>query len=162
MSKWIKPDCGTMTSCAPPCQTNRTFDYGPVGGTTDNQLRTWAHIGMFSTPIPSPASLPAHPSLDDGSAPVAARARAYLEANCAQCHRPSGPTPATMDLRSTVSVASMNVVGVAPTQGTLGYPSPLLWIRMGLLDAHRMPPLASSVVDAQGSALVAQWIDDGP
>jgi hypothetical protein len=78
-----------------------------------------------------------------------------------------------MDLRSTVSVASMNVVGVAPTQGSLGYPNPLLvrsgdhatsmlWLRMGLLDVHRMPPLGSSVVDTQGSALVAQWIDAGP
>jgi len=153
-------------------QLNGTFDYAVVGGVPDNQLRTWGHIGLFAGAVPVGSSLPAHPALSDAGASVASRARAYLEVNCSMCHRPGGPTPVAMDLRSTVPASSMGVVNVAPTQGSLGYPSPLLvhptnhansmlWIRTQRLDAFRMPPLATSLVDPAGAAIVAQWIDEG-
>jgi hypothetical protein len=89
------------------------------------------------------------------------------------CHRPGGPSAAAIDLRSTVAVSSMGVVGATPQHGNLGLPTPrivqagvpsnsTLWLRMGVLDADRMPPLASSVVDADGLELVRQWILAGP
>jgi uncharacterized repeat protein (TIGR03806 family) len=154
-------------------QLNGTYDYGAVGGQADNQLRTWAHVGMFTTGIPAPDVLPAHPRLDDAAAPVAARARAYLDANCAMCHLPGGPAPVAIDLRSTVSTPSMNVVGVVPTAGGLGLPSPLLvapgnragsvlWLRMRATDATRMPPLGTVRVHEAGSGIVGDWIDAGP
>ncbi|MCC7137047.1 MAG: PQQ-dependent sugar dehydrogenase [Planctomycetes bacterium] len=154
-------------------QLNRTFDFGPLGGRVGNQLDTWSDVGLFDVALPASAALPAHPRPDDLGAPVAARARAWLDANCAGCHRPGGGTPSTMDLRSTVSVASMGVVGVAPQQGGLGLPDPrivtsgaraasVLWLRVGALDGNRMPPLGSSVVDADGQDLVGDWIDGGP
>ncbi|MFO0934420.1 MAG: PQQ-dependent sugar dehydrogenase [Planctomycetota bacterium] len=154
-------------------QLNGDFDYGVVGGRVDNQLRTWSGIGMFSGGIPSPSSLPAHPRMDDGAATVAARARAYLDTNCAPCHRPGGPTPVTIDLRSTVPVGSMGVVGATPQAGGLGLPTPLLvapgsrngsvlWLRMQATDGNRMPPLGTVRVHVEGSDLVGDWIDAGP
>ncbi len=156
-------------------QLNRSFDYGggASGSVTDNQLRAWNHVRLFDSSLPAAATLPAHPSPDDGSAPVTARARAYLDANCSMCHRPGGPTPATMDLRSTVSVGAMNVVGVAPTIDDMGLPSPYLvrsgdragstlWLHMAAVGADRMPPLSTSLVDPVGTSVVGQWIDDGP
>ena len=177
---WTFPSRGSCLSCHTAAagrilglttrQLNRDFDYGTL---VDNQLRSWDHVDLFDVNLPAHDVLPAHPITSDVAAPVAARARAYLDANCSMCHRPGGPSVATIDLRSTIAVSSMGLVGVAPQHGNLGLPSPLriesgvpdnsvLWLRMGLLDGNRLPPLASSVVDAEGLELVRQWILSGP
>ena len=151
-------------------QLNRDHAYP---GQVDNQLRAWNHVGLFDVQVPSPASLPAHPDPADGSAPVATRARAYLDANCSMCHRPGGPSAAAIDLRASVATAAMNVGGVAPQFGNLGLPAPsivqwgsaansVLWARVHALDGNRMPPLGSSILDLAGEALLGQWIDAGP
>jgi uncharacterized repeat protein (TIGR03806 family) len=151
-------------------QMNRTFDYG---GVRDNQLRSWAHVGMFSSALPGAAALPAFPSPDDASAPVADRARALLDVNCALCHQPGGPSASAIDLRAGIPVSQTNLLGVPPRYGNLGHVGALLvdggdrtnsvlWLRMTDLGSNRMPPLGSSVVDAFGSDLVGDWIDAGP
>jgi len=148
-------------------QLNRNFDFVEV---TDNQLRSYDHIGLFSTSIGAPSQYGAYPGLDDASASLAVRARAYLEVNCAQCHRPNGPTPVSLDLRFDTSDAQMNALGVAPQAGTLGIPAArivdqgsketsVLWERMRRLDDTRMPPLSSHRVDDGGVELVGAWID---
>lgn len=178
---WRFPSRGACTSCHTAAagfvlglttrQLNRDFAYG---GGVDNQLRAWNRAGLFDAGVPiNPAWLPAHPLTSDASAPIAARARAYLDANCAMCHRPGGPAITAIDLRSTVTVGAMNLVGVAPRFGDVGLASPLLvrphdhgsstlWARMHTTGADRMPSIASSIVDVEGSALVAAWIDAGP
>jgi uncharacterized repeat protein (TIGR03806 family) len=154
-------------------QLNASFDYGPVGGRVANQVRTWDHLGMLVGFPGDPAMQPAFPSTSDALAPVADRARAYLDANCAMCHRPGGPTGTTIDLRATEPVPALGLVGVEPLRGGLGLPSPLLvapgdhaasvlWLRMRALDGNRMPSLGSSVGDDEGEGLVAGWIDAGP
>ena len=151
-------------------QLNRDFDYG---ATVDNQLRAWDHVDLFDVALPPHASLPAHPAPADASASVALRARAYLDANCSMCHRPGGPSASAIDLRSTIAVSAMNVVGASPQFGNVGLTNPqivfsgdrtrsTLWARMRVTTADRMPPLATSVVDVTGSDLVGQWIDGGP
>jgi uncharacterized repeat protein (TIGR03806 family) len=154
-------------------QMNRDFSYpGPAGPVVDNQLRAWEHVGLFDGGVPDPGSLPAHPVPEDEALPVAPRARAYLEVNCSVCHRPGG-TAATMDLRAHVPVPAMGVVGVRPTAGDLGLLDPylvlsgdrtrsVLWHRVRDLGPSRMPPLATSLVDAAGEDLVGRWIDAGP
>ena len=87
-------------------QLNGSLAY-PRPGVTANQLATLEHIDLFSTALPGPPDTlcrrwripptPAHPLTD--------RARAYLHTNCAQCHRPGGPTPSSMDLRATTALA---------------------------------------------------------
>jgi len=49
--------------------------------------------------VGDPRAYEALPALDDESAPLADRARAYLAANCSNCQRPGGPTPVDLDLR---------------------------------------------------------------
>lgn len=151
-------------------QLNAAFDYGVVGGRVDNQLRTWAGIGMFTGSVPSPASLPAHARPGDLAAPLGARARAYLDANCSNCHRPGGPTPVALDLRASVSEAAMNAVGVVPQAGGLGLLDPrivapgaragsVLFLRMDTTGPDRMPPLGLERVHVAGRDLVGDWID---
>lgn len=150
-------------------QLNGAYPY-PLA--TANQLTTLNHIGLFSADIGPAAGYPVRVDPADGRQPLAARARAYLDSNCAQCHQPGGPAPTDIDLRATTPIASTNLVGVTPQAGDLGIAGArrivagdrarsVLWERMRRLDANRMPNLASHVVDADGVALVGQWIDAG-
>ena len=64
----------------------------PKNGASDNQLRTWNHLGLFNKELEEDtiSKLPALVRVGHGSASLEARARSYLDANCAQCHRPNG------------------------------------------------------------------------
>ncbi|HTK98213.1 MAG TPA: PQQ-dependent sugar dehydrogenase [Pseudomonadales bacterium] len=148
-------------------EMNRDFDYGAV---TDNQLRTLNHIDYFSTDIGAATQYAAYPALDDTNASIATRARAYLAVNCSQCHRPGGGTPVDLDFRFDTADASMNAIGVAPTQGGLDLPnariiapgvkeSSVLWERIRRLDSSRMPPLGTHRVDQDAVDLIGVWID---
>jgi len=150
-------------------QLNREFAYPQV---SDNQLRSWNHIGLFTTDIGDSAAYGALPAFADASLAADLRARAYLDVNCAQCHRPFGSTPVDIDLRFGVPAAQTNTVFAVPNAGDLGLVSPfivapgskessVLWERMRRLDTNRMPPLGSNEVDAQAVEVVGQWIDDG-
>ncbi|MBX3192532.1 MAG: PQQ-dependent sugar dehydrogenase [Labilithrix sp.] len=134
-----------------------------------NQLATLDHIGMFDTPLGTPiAQIVAYPN-PLGTSPVDGRARAYLHANCSQCHRPGNPTRSDMDLRFFVPLRDTNACATAPKVDDLGVPgaklldpgspgSSVLSLRVHAFGAARMPPLATSVIDAQGTALLDDWI----
>ncbi len=150
-------------------QLNGAFAY-PLA--TANQLMTLNHIELFTTNIGAPGSYPARVNPLDEDQPLAARARAYLDSNCAQCHQPGGPAAVSIDLRATTAIASTGLIGVVPQNGDLGIANArrvapgvkersVLWERMRRLDENRMPNLASHVVDADGVALIGQWIDAG-
>ncbi len=151
-------------------QLNRDFAYPNA---TDNQLRTLNHIGLFTSDIGDHAQYSAWADPRDAGASVTARARAYLQVNCAQCHLPGGPAPSDIDLRHDTAAAGMNAIGVPAQLGNLGLPNPeiidafskensVLWLRLGTTDHTRMPKLGSNLVDDPGMALVGQWIDQGP
>jgi uncharacterized repeat protein (TIGR03806 family) len=137
---------------------------GPAG---TNQIDAWRRLGLARGVIGT--SWPALPDPYDRTAPLAARARSYLDANCAGCHRPGGPGTG-MDMRFTTPDGLMNLIGVPPAYGTLGLvnaqrihkgvkESSVLWERMRRKDEHRMPPLATSLVDEVAVQVVGDWID---
>ena len=150
-------------------QLNGAFAY-PMA--TANQLTTLNFISLFSADIGDASGYPTLTNPLDGSQPLAARARAYLDTNCAQCHQPGGPAPVNIDLRASTAIGSTNLVGVAPQAGDLGISGAMriasgdksrsvLWERMRRLDQNRMPNLGSHVVDEAGVTLIGQWIDAG-
>lgn len=151
-------------------QLNRALTY-PQTGRNANQLATLNHIGVLTPPIQDPATQPVLPDPADTQTTLAERARAYLHTNCAQCHRPGGPTPSNMDLRYTTSLAQTNTCGVTPQSGDLGLGSgarlivpgsasnSLVVARTNRRDADAMPPLASNQVDAAGVDLLSEWIN---
>jgi hypothetical protein len=136
----------------------------------DNQLRSWNNIGLFSTDIGAADQYPAFAALGDDSAPLADRARAYLDVNCAQCHQPGGPTPVELDLRFDTPLAVTGTLDAVPQAGDLGianariitpgdHERSVLWQRLGRLDGERMPPLSSHVVDDDARVVIGSWID---
>jgi len=141
------------------------------GAVVDNQLRAWNHVGLFDRDIGTHTALPRITAPSDAGATLSARARAYLEVNCAQCHRPGGPTPVDLDLRLETARADMRAVDAASV-APMGLSnearirpgaraSSALWERMRRTDATRMPPVSSRVVDPEGEALIGAWIDAG-
>ena len=151
-------------------QLNKDVTY-PSTGRLANQLETLEHVMMLTTPLSGPASsLDALADPEDTGAPIGPRARAYLHTNCAQCHRPNGPTPSTMDLRYWVALADTNACDALPLEGDLGIagarllapgnaPASLIVERMQRRDSHGMPPLGSNVIDTLNVARISAWID---
>ena len=152
-------------------QLNRDFDYA---GTTANQLDTLNSVQLFDRDIYAGANTqagdyPVH-TPSSGSDDLEARARSYLDSNCANCHRPNGPTPSALDLRAKVANAELNALNVAPTGDTLGIGNAqiiapgdaersVLLARMRREDGLRMPPIGTARADADGAALVEAWIN---
>jgi uncharacterized repeat protein (TIGR03806 family) len=140
----------------------------PTGG--GNQLDLLTAMGAFDAPLGgAPATLPALPHIDDMNAPLDARARAYLHANCAFCHRMNGTAPAPPDWRFPLTLAETGACNGTPQDGDLGHTGAkviapgmpdlsVASLRAKATDAYRMPPLASHVVDADGTALLDAWI----
>jgi uncharacterized repeat protein (TIGR03806 family) len=162
------------------CLRCHTPGYGEILGVRTRQLagRTaesgmdlvadWSARGLFAKPPDATASAPRHPAIADASAPLEARARAYLDVNCAICHHPGGPAPGSMDLRVQTPSADTHLVGVR-TEAPMGLPnerrvqpgapeSSALVARMRTRDRHAMPPLASTVPDTAAIELLTAWI----
>ncbi len=180
---WIYPSEGECMSChtqaagfslgLTTAQLNGPLLY-PATGRTANQLATLEHIGMLSAPLPAPpAGLPKLPDPADASQPLASRARAWLDTNCAQCHQPGGPTPSGMDLRYATTLAATGTCNALPQAGDLGTSNARLVApgdaarsvvvaRMGRRDANGMPPLGSALVDPAGVALLTAWVNSLP
>ena len=151
-------------------QLNGDFDYGEL---TDNQLRAWNHVGLFGSDIGEASQYEAYADPMDDTQPVADRARAYLDVNCAMCHRPGGTAPVAVDLRYATPLAAMNAVDIPPSTGDLGLTgariiapntkeSSTLWERLRVTNSDRMPPLGSREVDPTALDLLGRWIDSGP
>ena len=136
----------------------------PTTNRVANQLATLEHIGMLDKPLP-----PARTAIPDplGTAPLDTRARAWLHTNCAGCHRPA--SRGDLDLRFGTALKDTRTCNVDPQNGTLGVAGAKLLVpgapEKSLLSLRphapvigRMPPLASDVVDAKGTALIDEWI----
>jgi uncharacterized repeat protein (TIGR03806 family) len=144
-------------------QLQRTIT-GPDGDPID-QFDHLVELGLLA-PGPSVLPLPAI----DGDDPVDARARAYLHANCSQCHRPEGPAGrAKIDFRFATPLAEVAVCDANPRSGDLDIADARLLVpgdparsivsaRMHSLGSTRMPGIGSAVVDEQGVALIDEWI----
>lgn len=177
---WIYPSEGQCMQCHTGAagfalgpeiaQLNKDFTYTSTGRVA-NQLETMDYVMMFATPLPgSVNTLDTLTDPADTNAALEPRARAYLHTNCAQCHRPNGPTPSTMDLRYSTALANTNACDAQPLEGNLGIPNArliapgnsnasLIVERMQRRDVHGMPPLGSNVVDTLNVAQIAAWID---
>jgi uncharacterized repeat protein (TIGR03806 family) len=153
-------------------QMNRTPISTALG--TQNQIDRFAAANLFDVapakPYKTALVTPVQGQLGgpSSSATVSERARSYIHANCAFCHRPDGEFR-SVDLRYDTTFKDTMLCNAIPTKGTLGADNTTnltpghperstIWLRMNTLGSGRMPPLASAVLDQDAVDLVGEWI----
>ena len=158
-----------------PKARNLNRDHAYATG-TENQLAHWTKAGILSGAPADPATAPKLAVWNDTSLPVDTRARAYLEANCAHCHDDTG-SASTSGLFLWASetdplhygvckepLSAGGMVGARQFDIVPGNPDlSILWFRMSsTAPGVAMPQIGRDVVDAEGLALISDWITNLP
>jgi uncharacterized repeat protein (TIGR03806 family) len=152
-------------------QMNKDVD---MGGRRVNQLKLLEELGVFTDPLPAPPDqLPRLVDYEDERQDLSQRARSYLHANCAHCHIFNGGGNSPFQLQANLSLPQTRIVDALPVHGTWNVPNArllapgkpecsMIYLRMTTLGSGHMPRVASSVVDAKGAQLMADWIKQMP
>lgn len=148
-------------------QMNREHDYG---STVENQLTVYSQLGLFEEPLEQkPSDLAKLVDPYDETQDLNARARSYLDSNCAICHVVAGGGNSQIDLAFNKEDAETFMFDARPHHDRFGIDDPaivasgdpdrsVLLHRVSTLDKGRMPPLASSVVDEAAVRMLRKWI----
>lgn len=131
-----------------------------------NQRTAPANQNLLSL---DPEHLPRFADPYDETADVQERARAYLHANCAQCHVSAGGGNSQFDIRFHTKLADTKLVDGKPLHHQFGIDDPrliapgapersLLLHRMSHRGRGQMPQLATEIVDRRAVELVRRWI----
>jgi len=167
-------DSETLVLIGPKAR-NINKDYAYAGGVM-NQLDKWTAEGILAG-APDGASAPKAPVWDDASTgSLDARARAYLDINCAHCHNIKGPANSS-GLFLTYDETNPTALGIckppiAAGTGTGGFhysivpgkPQESIMIhRMNSTEPDvAMPELSRSVIHSEGVQLISDWIASLP
>lgn len=143
----------------------------PYAEGAENQLAHWTRSGLLKG-APSPEASPRAAHWDDPAEPLEARARAYLDANCAHCHNPravasnSGLFLGLEETRRPQLGIGKQPVAAGRGSGDLkvgiepGHPdASILTYRMASSEPGvMMPELGRALVHEEGLALIREWI----
>lgn len=139
----------------------------------NDQLQKLVAAGLLDN---APADAPRVARWDDPKAPLDARARAYLEINCAHCHNPAGAASNSglfleLDRKEAVTLG----IGKRPVAAGRGSGGREFAIAPGDAEASiliyrlrstdpgiAMPELGRATAHDEGIALLSQWIDSMP
>ena len=128
----------------------------------------------FTTRLPHrPAGMRRLADPADETAPLDARARSYLHANCAQCHVEAGGGNSAFEVNISTPAERMKLFDVKPLHDAFGIADAkivapgdpersVLYRRVTRRGPGQMPPLATSRVDDRAAELLRRWIADLP
>ena len=171
---YIVPDANQCSGCHTPnhsagelrplgpkaWQLNRSYSWW---GDDDNQIAHWSRNGLLQAAPDMPATV---------IASLQQRSRAYLDANCAHCHNPTGAAD-TSALHLNIEAPVDRNFGICKTPVAVGrgsgdrpydiYPGrpedSIVVYRMQHTDpAIAMPELGRSASHVEGVALISAWI----
>ena len=148
---------------------NKPYDYGHGD---ENQLVAWETAGVL-VGKPEQSDIPRLPAMDDVNAPIDDRARAYLDINCAHCHRLEGPgstsglfltygeeTPVTWGYEKRPVAAGRGSGGLTYDIAPGDAEASILHYRMASTDPGiMMPEVGRTLVHQEGLALIRDWIN---
>jgi uncharacterized repeat protein (TIGR03806 family) len=147
-------------------------DYEYTAG-KKNQLVYWSENNLLEG-LPKQGILPKLASYDDPHVAVDGRARAWLEVNCAHCHRKDGPARNSgLHLLADITNPAEIGVGKAPVAAGKGTGGRLFGIVPGKPDESilqyriesvepgiMMPEMGRKIQHEEGVQLVRQWIQE--
>jgi uncharacterized repeat protein (TIGR03806 family) len=148
---------------------NRDFAYPDA---KENQIAHWSRLGLLAD-APEPSGAPRLAAWDNpDSSSLDARARAWLEINCAHCHNPAGPARNSgLDLLASQTNSTAIGIHKPPVAAGIGSGGfafdivpgepdrSILVYRIGSTHPGvMMPELGKRLVHEEGVALVRQWI----
>src|SRR5207245_2948916 len=101
--------------------------------------------------------------------PPELRVRSYLDANCAVCHRPGGPSKGFFDARFSTPLSEQKIVNGELMAGDLGITGAkvvvpgsmqksILYQRLKRTDFFRMPPVSVNDLPAPLLPALEEWI----
>jgi uncharacterized repeat protein (TIGR03806 family) len=160
----------TLTPIGPKAR-NLNGDY-PYATGPENQLAHWIKAGLLKGAPADLSQVPATPHWDDPGQPLAARARAYLDGNCAHCHNAKAAASNSglvLTYEATDPMAfgvGRRPVAAGRASGGLDYDivpgqpdKSIIVHRMESTDPGvMMPELSRTLVDKDGVALIRQYI----
>ncbi len=138
-----------------------------------NQLQDWQIDGQLDG-LPDTATIPTAYPIEDTSADLTARAKGYLDINCAHCHRAEGASSISglrlgffVDHTQTKYGICKQPPGYDGGEAGLNYDIvpgngeiSVIPYRIGHTQAKdRMPPIGRSLVHEEGVALIKEWIN---
>jgi uncharacterized repeat protein (TIGR03806 family) len=138
-----------------------------------NQLVHWAELNVLEG-LPALDQVPALAAYENASESIDKRARAWLEINCAHCHRADGPAK-TSGLHLLASITDQSKIGIgkAPVAAGKGSGGLLYSIVPGKPDESilqfriesvhpgiMMPELGRKLKHEEGVELVRRWIGE--
>ncbi|MES2477281.1 MAG: PQQ-dependent sugar dehydrogenase [Verrucomicrobiota bacterium] len=141
---------------------------GTLAGTNGNFLTLLELSGYLDSLPQSPNLLPRHVKPDETDFTLETRARSYLAVNCSYCHQSGGIGGGDFDLSAHLSLTDTGIVdGESSSAGApykLVVPGnhdlSVIWNRAAAANGFtRMPPLATTQLDAAGIALLQNWIN---
>lgn len=154
-----------------PKARNINKDFAYASGTM-NQLEKWKAAGILAG-APDAITAPRMAVWDDaGTGSLSARARAYLDINCAHCHNATGPANSSglfLDYDETNPTAlGICKPPVAAGTGSGGFrfniipgkpdESIMIYRMLSTEPDVAMPELARSIVHEEGVQLIREWI----
>lgn len=157
-----------------PKARNLNRDYAYAEGAA-NQLAHWAKLGYLKN-APAPNDAPKAPVWNDPqSGSLEARARAYLDNNCAHCHR-SGAVAGYTAFWTEYTETDTRRLGYFKPPNSAGYTggrpfdivpgkpehSILLYRMESTRPKEMMPEIGRAIVHQEGIALVREWLASLP
>jgi hypothetical protein len=134
-------------------------------------LRHWNELGILEPKLRSSAleTLDQLEPLSNEHASLELRVRSWLDANCAVCHQPGGPSRGLFDARFSTPLNDQRLINGELVAGDLGISgarvivpgSPeksILYQRLKRTDFFRMPPVSVNDEASPVLPILAQWI----
>ncbi|MEM9016584.1 MAG: PQQ-dependent sugar dehydrogenase [Verrucomicrobiota bacterium] len=135
----------------------------------DGQLERFLSLGLVNEMFVRRRKEQPSARIDDPEAPIDLRARTWLSANCAHCHRKRGGGSVTMALNLEATLKEAGIFDLDPEKGGFGLDDPrivapgdpyrsVLYYRSVTPGIGHMPMIGARTVDPNGGRLLHDWI----